>query len=81
MNFAWSDSFIISISCIFKIRENYLIIFNKIMRRKLIIPAVIEKIKVKLALAIPASTPIILVNEIIDTPLLVALEKINILSM
>ena len=45
------------------------------------IPAVIEKIKVKLALAIPAGTPIILVNEIIDTPLLVALKTINILSM
>ena len=45
------------------------------------IPAVIEKIKVKLALAIPAGTPIILVNEIIDTPLLVALKIINILSM
>ena len=45
------------------------------------IPAVIEKIKVKHALAIPAGTPIILVNEIIDTPLLVMLKAINILSM
>ena len=45
------------------------------------IPAVTEKIKVKLALAIPAGTPIILVNEIIDTPILVALKTINILSM
>ena len=43
--------------------------------------AVIEKIKVKLALTIPVGTPIILVNEIIDTPLLVALKLINILSM
>ena len=45
------------------------------------IPAVIEKIKVKHALAIPVGTPIILVNEIIDTPLLVTLKAINILSM
>ena len=45
------------------------------------IPAVIEKIKVKHALAIPAGTPIILVNEIIDTPLLNTLKTINILSM
>ena len=45
------------------------------------IPAVIEKIKAKLALAIPAGIPIILVNKIIDTPLLLALKTINILSM
>ena len=45
------------------------------------IPAVIEKIKVKHALAIQAGTPIILVNEIIDTPLLNTLKTINILSM
>ena len=45
------------------------------------IPAVIGKIKTKLALAIPAGTPIILVNEIIDKPLLVALKTINILSL
>ena len=47
----------------------------------LIIPVAIEKIKVKLALAIPAGTPIILVNEIIDTPLLVTVKIITILSM
>ena len=45
------------------------------------IPAVIEKIKAKLALANPAGTPIILVNEIIDTPLLLALKTISISSM
>ena len=45
------------------------------------IPAVMEKIKAKLAIAIPAGTRIILVNEIIDTPLVVALKTINILSM
>ena len=45
------------------------------------IPVVIEKTKVKLALVIPTDTPITLVNEIIDTPLLVALKIIKILSM
>ena len=47
----------------------------------LIIPVVREKNKVKLALAIPTGAPTILVNEIIDTPLLVALKTIKILSM
>ena len=45
------------------------------------VPVVREKIKVKLALAIPAGTPIIIVNEIIDTPLLVAPKTIHILSI
>ena len=47
----------------------------------LMIPVVIEKSKVKIALAIPAGTPIILMNEIIDRPLLAVLKTINILSM
>ena len=38
---------------------------------------VTEKIKVKLALAIPIGAPIILVNEIIDTPPVVALKTIK----
>ena len=46
------------------------------------IPVVTEKIKVKLALTIPTDSPIVvLVNEIIDTPLVVALKTINILSI
>ena len=44
-------------------------------------PVVREKNKVSLALAIPTAAPTILVNEIIDTPLLVALKTIKILSM
>ena len=44
------------------------------------IPAVIEKNKVKHILAIPAGTPIALANEIIDIPLLVTLKIIKILS-
>ena len=45
------------------------------------IPVVIEKIKVKLALAIPTGAPIVVVNKIIDIPPVVALKTINILSM
>ena len=45
------------------------------------IPLVIEKVKVKLALSIPTGAPIILANEIIYTPPLVALKTIKILSM
>ena len=44
-------------------------------------PVVREKNKVSLVLAIPTAAPTILVNEIIDTPLLVALKTIKILSM
>ena len=55
----------------------FLVIFNSFLT----IPVVREKIKVKLALAIPTGAPIILVNEIIDTPPLVALKAIKTLSM
>ena len=47
----------------------------------LTIPVVKEKIKVRLALVIPTGAPIILVNEIIDTALLVALKTIKFLSI
>ena len=55
------------LSCFFFL---FLVIFSIFLS----IPVVREKIKVRLALAI-------LVNEIIDTPLLVALETIKILSI
>ena len=55
------------LSCFFFL---FLVIFNNIF----IIPFAIEKIKVKLALAIPTGTPTILTNGIIDTPPLVALK-------
>ena len=54
----------------------FLVIFSNFLT----IP-VREKIKVRLALAIPTGTPTMLVNEIIDTPLLVALKTIKILSI
>ena len=47
----------------------------------LIIPVVREKIKVKLAFAIPTGAPAKLAAEMIQTPLLVALKTIKILSM
>ena len=47
----------------------------------LIIPIVREKIKVKLALAIPTGTQTTLVNEAIDAPPLVATKTIKNLSM
>ena len=40
-----------------------------------------EKIKVKLALAIPTGAPATLVKEMIDTPPLVVLKTIKILSL
>ena len=51
----------------------FLIIFNNF----LVIPAVIEKNKVRLALAISTGAAKIVVNEIIDTPPLVALKTIK----
>ena len=64
-----------------RILSCFFFLFLVILSNFLIIPVVREKIKVKLALAIPTGAPIILVNEIIDTPLLVALKTIKILSM
>ena len=48
----------------------FLVIFSNFLT----IPVVREKNKVRLALAIPTGAPTILVNEIIDTPPLVALK-------
>ena len=47
----------------------FLVIFSNFLT----IPVVREKNKVRLALAIPTVAPAILANEVIDTPLLVAL--------
>ena len=45
-----------------------------------IIPVVREKIKVKLALAVPFGAPTSLADQMIETPLLVELKTIKILS-
>ena len=47
----------------------------------LIVPVVKEKNKVKLALAIPTGAPTMLEKEMIDTPPLLLLKTIKILSM
>ena len=46
----------------------------------LIIPVVTEKIKVKLALAIPTGAPTTLADEMIETPLLAELKTIKTMS-
>ena len=51
--------------------------FLVILSNFLTIPVVREKNKVRLALAIPTGASKILVNEIIDTPPLVALKTIK----
>ena len=55
----------------------FFLFFLVILSNFLTIPVVREKNKVRLALAIPTGAPIILVNEIIDTPPLVALKTIK----
>ena len=57
-------------SCFFFL---FLVIFNISLN----IPVVREKIRVKLALAIPTGAPTKLLNEIIDTPPVVALGTIK----
>ena len=55
----------------------FFVIFNNFS----VIPVAREKIKVKLALALPTGAPTILVNEQMDTPPVVARKTIKILSM
>ena len=62
------------LSCIFHF---FLVIFSKFLT----IPVVKEKLRVKHALAIRTGAPAILVNEIIDTPPLLALKIIKNLSI
>ena len=51
------------------------------MLSNFLIPVVKEKINVKLAPAIPTGAPTTLIEEIIQTPPLVALKTIKILSI
>ena len=62
------------LSCLFFL---FLVMLNNFLT----IAVVNEKIKVKLALAIPTGAPAMLVNEQIDTQPLVVLKTIKILSM
>ena len=58
----------------------FFFLFLVMLSNFLIIPIIGEKIKLKLALAIPIGAPT-LAEEIIQTPQLVALKTIKILSM
>ena len=59
----------------------FLFFFLDVLINFLTIPVVREKIRVKLAHAIPTGAPATLVNEQIDIPPVVALNTIKILSM
>ena len=64
------------LSCFF-----FFFFFLVMLSNFLTIPAAREKIQVKFALAIPTGAPTTLVNEMLDTPPLVAPKTIKILSM
>ena len=64
-----------------RILSSFFFLFLVILNNFLIIPVVREKIKVKLALAIPTGAPTTLADEMIQTPLIVAIKTIKILSM
>ena len=59
----------------------FLFLFLVMLSQFLIIPVVREKIKVKLAFAIPTGASTTLADEMIQTPLLVVLKTIKIVSM
>ena len=63
-----------------RILSCFFFFFLVMLSNFLTIPNVREKIRVKLALAIPTGAPATLVNEIIDTPPVV-IKTIKILSM
>ena len=64
-----------------RILSRFYFLFLAMLSNFLIIPVVKEKIRVKLAPAIPAGAPTTLTEEIIQTPPLVALKISKTLSM
>ena len=64
-----------------KILSCFFFLFLDVLNNFLTVPVVREKIRVELALAIPTGATTTLVNEQIDTPPVVALKTIKILSM
>ena len=64
-----------------RIASCFFFLFVVIFGKSLTIAVVREKIKGKLALAIPTGAPTILVNEIIDIALVVSLKTSKSLSM
>ena len=61
--------------------SRFFFLFLVLLSNILTIPVIREKIKVKLALAIRTVAPATLTDKMIQTPLLVALKTIKILSM
>ena len=64
-----------------RILSCFFFFFLVVLNNFLTIPVVREKIKVKLAFAIPTGAPTTLVNEQVHTPPIVALKTIKILSV
>ena len=64
-----------------KILSGFFFLFLVVLNIFLTIPVVREKIKVKLALTIPTGAPTTLAKEQIDTPPVIALKTIKILSI
>ena len=64
-----------------RILSCFFFLFLVMLSNFLIIPVVREKIKVKLALAIPTGAPTKFADKMMQTALLVALKTIKILSM
>ena len=58
-----------------RILSNFFFFFLLYLVNFFTIPVVREKIRVKIALAIPTGAPARLINEQIDTPLVVALKN------
>ena len=58
-----------------RILSNFFFFFLLYLVNVFTIPVVREKIRVKIALAIPTGAPARLINEQIDTPLVVALKN------
>ena len=64
-----------------RILSCFFFLFLVILRNFSIIPVVGEKIKVKNAFAIPTAAPTTLADKMIQTPLLLVLQTIKILTM
>ena len=81
---AWDTKVLMLLSLLLaniRILSCFFFLFLVIFSNFLTIPVVREKIKVKLALAIPTGAPTTLADEMIQTPLLLTLKTIQILSM
>ena len=81
---AWDTKVLMLLSLLLaniRILSCFFFLFLVMLSNFLIIPVVREKTKVKLAFSIPNGAPATLVNEMIDTPPVVSLKTIRILSM